>query len=82
MMMTDQQFTETSRAITITVLEAMGATGATKEDAAAVVGFALLEALGHLLGSPAAAIERLRSIADIGEAQILGGDPFPPKPAH
>ena len=82
MNITDAQFSEASRAITITVLQVLGAAGATKDDAAAVVGFSLFEALGQLLGSPAAAIERLRSIADIGEAQILGGDPFPPKPAH
>lgn len=72
--MTDEQFMQASRAITATLIDTMQATGTTPTDAAAVIGFAMLEAMGQLLGNASAAIERLRNIADIAEAQVLAGN--------
>lgn len=74
--MTDEQFSQASRSIALTVMEAMAAIGASAEDAAAVAGAAALETLAQLMGGPAA-IERLRSIADVAEAQLMASNPQP-----
>lgn len=74
--MTDDEMKEASRAITVTSIEALAHLGLDPLRSADVIGFALLEALGQLLGSAGSAIERMRDVADVAERILLrGGNP-------
>jgi hypothetical protein len=69
--LTDSEFTATARTMALGVLRACQEQRLSSDTAAALAGAALTEALGQLLG-PVAAIERLRDMADLFEAQCLG----------
>jgi len=71
MELTDCQFTATVRTMALGVLLACQERDLSPDTAADLVGSALVEALGQLLG-PVGAIERLRDLADLFEAQCLG----------
>jgi hypothetical protein len=69
---TDEQFAKASRAIAGTFLDRFAAMGMTPDEIANLTGAALGEILAQQLG-PFGAVERLRMLANVFEAQLLEG---------
>jgi hypothetical protein len=72
--MTDEQFREQVQLVTLTLGKSFEARSISKSDAAKISGAAMAQVLATALG-PIAAIERMRDIADLMEAQLLGEIP-------
>lgn len=68
--MNDSEFVATARSFTIGFLAACQHRGMTPDDVTAVAGAALGEVLAQTIG-PVGAVERLRTLADTFERQLL-----------
>ena len=75
--LTAKQFTTTAKHIAATLLGEADACNLSRDDTANLAGSALLEVLAQTLG-PFGAVERLRSIADVAERQVLDQMRDPP----
>jgi len=69
-LMTDDEFREQVQLVTLALGKSFEARSIPKFDAAKISGAAMAQVLATALG-PLAAIERLRDIADLMEAQFL-----------
>lgn len=70
MVLSEQQFTETTRGLAIGILKGCENRKFDRSETAAIAGAALVEVLGTVLG-PVAAVERLRDLSDLMERQVM-----------
>lgn len=70
--MTQDEFVANCRALASGLLGLMDAKGIVGDHCTNMITSVLIEVLAHRLGSMPAAIERLRLVADIAEADELG----------
>ena len=68
--MTDEQFGVAVHALSLSLTTAIEAKGITQSEAGKVLTATIAQSLAQIIG-PVAAIERLRDMADLMEAQIL-----------
>lgn len=69
--MTDQELKDSGRSIALGLLELCKRKGASGDDVTALATNALIEVLGQQIGDAFAVVERLRTLADIMEKQVI-----------